>query len=239
MQDDSQKKKNGTLTAKRKYTKRKNIEESPSTSKNKLKKPLGRPPKPKELTEIEKDLLIIKSATTVSSNESSRRQSVEEKQEPLKNKVNSNSAEEIIISKGNEPSAVLKKELDNSTKDVINSNDMESRKEETSKLDTNPMEEVLNSNVKASSKELQKKLDFNTIEEVTLSSTEPSKGPNKPVNRKLDSKSTNEIQISNGTKPRKGLKRKLFSLSTEEVSLTSTEPSVKRQKCDEEIEVGD
>lgn len=238
MQDDSQKKKNGTLTAKRKYTKRKNIEESPSTSKNKLKKPLGRPPKPKELTEIEKDLLIIKSATTVSSNESSRRQSVEVKQEPLK-KVNSNSAEVVIILNGNEPSAVLKKELDNSTKDVITSNDMEPRKEETSKLDTNPMEEVLNSNVKASSKELQKKLDFNTIEEVTLSSTEPSKGPNKPVNRKLDSKSTNEIQISNGTKPRKGLKRKLFSLSTEEVSLTSTEPSVKRQKCDEEIEVGD
>lgn len=237
MQDDSQKKKNGTLTAKRKYTKRKNIEESPSTSKNKLKKPLGRPPKPKELTEIEKDLLIIKSATTVSSNESSRRQSVEVKQEPLK-KVNSNSAEVVIILNG-EPSAVLKKELDNSTKDVITSNDMEPRKEETSKLDTNPMEEVLNSNVKASSKELQKKLDFNTIEEMTLSSTEPSKGPNKPVNRKLDSKSTNEIQISNGTKPRKGLKRKLFSLSTEEVSLTSTEPSVKRQKCDEEIEVGD
>ncbi|KOB74289.1 Set domain protein [Operophtera brumata] len=227
--------KNGALTAKRKHTKRKNVEETPS-NKNKVKKPLGRPPKPKELTEIEKDLLIINSAT-VSNSESSRPQSVEEKQlRPLKSKIVSNSTDEVIISNGNKPNTILEKELDNSVKEVTVSKDTEPSKE---KLDCKPLEEVSISNDTESNKALQKKLDFNTIEELSLSSTETSKGPNKPVNRKLDSKLTREATLSNGTLPRKALKRKLHSMSIEEVSLSSTEPSGKRQKCDKQIEVGD
>ncbi|KAL4714612.1 hypothetical protein ACJJTC_002177 [Scirpophaga incertulas] len=69
-QDDTQPKKIKVPGTKRPYKKRKNAEESPSTSKNKTKKPLGRPPKPKELTEIEKDLLIIKRATNSISSDS-------------------------------------------------------------------------------------------------------------------------------------------------------------------------
>ncbi|CAH2984920.1 unnamed protein product [Chilo suppressalis] len=56
--------------SKRTYKKRKPTEESPSTSKNKPKRPVGRPAKPRELTEIEKDLLIIKNATNGLSSDS-------------------------------------------------------------------------------------------------------------------------------------------------------------------------
>ncbi|XP_038219408.1 protein PFC0760c-like [Zerene cesonia] len=63
-QDESQAKKKA---AKRTYKKRKPIELSPSTSQNKTKR--GRP-KNRELTEIEKDLLIIKSATNGMSSDS-------------------------------------------------------------------------------------------------------------------------------------------------------------------------
>ncbi|CAH0763426.1 unnamed protein product [Diatraea saccharalis] len=55
---------------KRTYKKRKPTEESPSTSKNKPKRSVGRPAKPRELTEIEKDLLIIKNATNGLSSDS-------------------------------------------------------------------------------------------------------------------------------------------------------------------------
>lgn len=58
------------LPTKRTYKKRKTIEDSPSTSRNKPKNRVGRPNKPKELTEIEKDLLIIKSATNGLSSDS-------------------------------------------------------------------------------------------------------------------------------------------------------------------------
>ncbi|XP_072936008.1 uncharacterized protein [Epargyreus clarus] len=61
--------KKNKLAAKRTYKKRK-IEDSPSTSKIKPKSKLGRPPKPKELSEIEKDLLIIKNATNGISSDS-------------------------------------------------------------------------------------------------------------------------------------------------------------------------
>ncbi|KAJ0170937.1 hypothetical protein K1T71_013709 [Dendrolimus kikuchii] len=65
-QDESQTKKN-KLQNKRTYKKHK-PDESPSTSKP--QKRLGRPRKNKELTELEKDLLIIKSATNLSSDDS-------------------------------------------------------------------------------------------------------------------------------------------------------------------------
>lgn len=67
-QDDQPKK--IKLPTKRTYKKRKTIEDSPSTSRNKQKNRVGRPNKPRELTEIEKDLLIIKSATNGMSSDS-------------------------------------------------------------------------------------------------------------------------------------------------------------------------
>ncbi|CAH2097203.1 unnamed protein product [Euphydryas editha] len=58
------------LPTKRTYKKRKTLEDSPSTSRNKPKNRVGRPNKPRELTEIEKDLLIIKNATNAMSSDS-------------------------------------------------------------------------------------------------------------------------------------------------------------------------
>ncbi|XP_053619416.1 uncharacterized protein LOC128680356 [Plodia interpunctella] len=99
-QDESQPKKN-KIAAKRTYKKRKNTEESPST-KCKPKRPVGRPAKPKELTEIEKDLLIIKSATNGLSSDSecnSRLSSVEgdRNSKALKRKRVSFSSEDIVL----------------------------------------------------------------------------------------------------------------------------------------------
>ncbi|XP_013185110.2 uncharacterized protein LOC106130742 [Amyelois transitella] len=98
-QDESQPKK-GRVAAKRTCRKRKNMEESPST-KNKIKKPVGRPAKPKELTEIEKDLLIIKSATNglSSDSECSRVSSLEgdRHSKALKRKRVSFSTEDVIL----------------------------------------------------------------------------------------------------------------------------------------------
>uniref|UniRef100_A0A2A4J3Z4 Post-SET domain-containing protein n=1 Tax=Heliothis virescens TaxID=7102 RepID=A0A2A4J3Z4_HELVI len=96
-QDESQSKK-PKIPGKRTYKKRKTTEESPST-KNKPKRPIGRPPKPRELTEIEKDLLIIRNATNgISSDESSRSMSSEYERNPkaLKRKRVSFSTEENI-----------------------------------------------------------------------------------------------------------------------------------------------
>nr|XP_026490227.1 uncharacterized protein LOC113396490 isoform X1 [Vanessa tameamea]XP_026490228.1 uncharacterized protein LOC113396490 isoform X1 [Vanessa tameamea] len=67
-QDDQPKK--TKITTKRTYKKRKQIEDSPSTSRNKPRNRVGRPNKPRELTEIEKDLLIIKNATSGISSDS-------------------------------------------------------------------------------------------------------------------------------------------------------------------------
>ncbi|CAH2237590.1 jg6296 [Pararge aegeria aegeria] len=66
-QEDQPKKNKPAIPTKRSYKKRKNIELSPST---KPKQKVGRPYKPRELTEIEKDLLIIKNATNSISSES-------------------------------------------------------------------------------------------------------------------------------------------------------------------------
>ncbi|XP_075986422.1 uncharacterized protein LOC142983442 [Anticarsia gemmatalis] len=112
-QDESQTKKN-KLPGKRTYKKRK-PEESPST-KNKPKRPIGRPPKPRELTEIEKDLLIIRNATNgISSDESSRSLSSEFDRNPkaLKRKRVSFSTEEVIVYDGTESPNVKKSKLDN------------------------------------------------------------------------------------------------------------------------------
>ncbi|XP_050357377.1 uncharacterized protein LOC126778071 isoform X2 [Nymphalis io] len=67
-QDDQPKK--SKITTKRTYKRRKQIEDSPSTSRTKPKNRVGRPNKPRELTEIEKDLLIIKNATSGISSDS-------------------------------------------------------------------------------------------------------------------------------------------------------------------------
>ncbi|KAL0860813.1 hypothetical protein ABMA27_009357 [Loxostege sticticalis] len=96
-QEESQPKK------KRAYKKRaKPVEESPSTSKNKPKRPVGRPAKPRELTDIEKDLLIIKNATNglSSDSESSSRLSSIDNLNPkaLKRKRVSFSTEESVCS---------------------------------------------------------------------------------------------------------------------------------------------
>ncbi|XP_045780468.1 uncharacterized protein LOC123877669 [Maniola jurtina] len=76
-QDDQPKKNKPGLPTKRTYKKRKNVEISPSP---KPKQRVPRPYKPRELTEIEKDLLIIKSATNgVSSDSESSRLSIDSK----------------------------------------------------------------------------------------------------------------------------------------------------------------
>lgn len=119
-QDESQPKK-PKIAAKRTYKKRKNTEESPSM-KNKLKRPVGRPAKPRELTEIEKDLLIIKNATNgiSSDSECSRLSSVDgdRNQKALKRKRVSFSTEEIIIYNGNAPS-VKKPKLEEKSSEVV------------------------------------------------------------------------------------------------------------------------
>ncbi|KAF9823981.1 hypothetical protein SFRURICE_020683 [Spodoptera frugiperda] len=112
-QDASQSKK-PKLPGKRTYKKRKPTEESPST-KNKPKRPIGRPPKPRELTEIEKDLLIIRNATNgISSDESTRSASSEYERHPkaLKRKRVSFSTEEIILYDGSESPSVKKHKLE-------------------------------------------------------------------------------------------------------------------------------
>ncbi|CAB3223016.1 unnamed protein product [Arctia plantaginis] len=112
-QEESQTKKNKMHPGKRTYKKRK-PEESPST-KNKPKRPIGRPPKPKELTEIEKDLLIIRNATNgLSSDESSRSLSSEYDRNPkaLKRKRVSFSTEEVIVYDGTESPNVKKSKLE-------------------------------------------------------------------------------------------------------------------------------
>lgn len=112
-QDESQSKK-PKLPGKRTYKKRKPTEESPST-KNKPKRPIGRPPKPRELTEIEKDLLIIRNATNgISSDESTRSASSEYERHPkaLKRKRVSFSTEEIILYDGSESPSVKKHKLE-------------------------------------------------------------------------------------------------------------------------------
>ncbi|CAH0597788.1 unnamed protein product [Chrysodeixis includens] len=116
-QEESQAKKQ-KIPGKRTYKKRKPTEESPST-KNKPKRPIGRPPKPRELTEIEKDLLIIRNATNgLSSDESSRSMSSEYERnlKPLKRKRVSFSTEEIILYDGIESPNVKKMKLED--KDV-------------------------------------------------------------------------------------------------------------------------
>ncbi|CAH1641585.1 unnamed protein product [Spodoptera littoralis] len=112
-QDESQSKK-PKIPGKRTYKKRKPTEESPST-KNKPKRPIGRPPKPRELTEIEKDLLIIRNATNgISSDESTRSASSEYERHPkaLKRKRVSFSTEEIILYDGSESPSVKKQKLE-------------------------------------------------------------------------------------------------------------------------------
>lgn len=105
-QEEAQPKK-GKLQTKRTYKKRKQtVEMSPSTSKTKTVKPRttqrSKPKEEKELTEIEKDLLIIKNATNgllSSDSESSGRLSsvdaIKEDVKPLKRKRVSFSTEEI------------------------------------------------------------------------------------------------------------------------------------------------
>lgn len=115
-QDESQSKK-PKIAGKRTYKKRKTQEESPST-KNKPKRPIGRPPKPKELTEIEKDLLIIRNATNgISSDESSRSMSSEYERNPkaLKRKRVSFSTEEVILYDGSESPTVKKHKMEEKT----------------------------------------------------------------------------------------------------------------------------
>ncbi|KAF9409251.1 hypothetical protein HW555_011338 [Spodoptera exigua] len=105
------------LPGKRTYKKRKPAEESPST-KNKPKRPIGRPPKPRELTEIEKDLLIIRNATNgISSDESTRSLSSDYERHPkaLKRKRVSFSTEEIILYDGSESPSVKKHKLEDRT----------------------------------------------------------------------------------------------------------------------------
>lgn len=82
---------------KRPYKKRK-IEESPST-KVKPKRPLGRPPKPKELTEIEKDLLIIKNATNdISSDDSNKHSSEGDRPKAMKRRrVSFNNEDSVSV----------------------------------------------------------------------------------------------------------------------------------------------
>ncbi|XP_069362911.1 uncharacterized protein [Maniola hyperantus] len=76
-QDDQPKKNKPGIPTKRTYKKRKNIEISPSP---KPKQRAPRPYKPRELTEIEKDLLIIKSASNgISSDSESSRLSIDSK----------------------------------------------------------------------------------------------------------------------------------------------------------------
>ncbi|XP_063896196.1 histone-lysine N-methyltransferase, H3 lysine-36 specific-like [Helicoverpa armigera] len=114
-QDESQSKK-PKIPGKRTYKKRKTTEESPST-KNKPKRPIGRPPKPRELTEIEKDLLIIRNATNgISSDESSRSMSSEYERNPkaLKRKRVSFSTEENVCD-GSESPSVKKTKLEEKT----------------------------------------------------------------------------------------------------------------------------
>ncbi|KAJ8715497.1 hypothetical protein PYW07_009979 [Mythimna separata] len=115
-QDESQSKK-PKIAGKRTYKKRKPTEESPST-KNQPKRPIGRPPKPRELTEIEKDLLIIRNATNgISSDESSRSMSSEYERNPkaLKRKRVSFSTEEIILYDGSKSPSVKKHKLEEKT----------------------------------------------------------------------------------------------------------------------------
>lgn len=79
LQEESHPKKGKDKQAsKRSYNKKKKTEESPSVSKNKAKR-LGRPPKPKELTDLEKDLLIINNAANTESNEEPNALRIEEK----------------------------------------------------------------------------------------------------------------------------------------------------------------
>ncbi|XP_059050531.1 uncharacterized protein LOC131845484 [Achroia grisella] len=103
------------VAAKRTYKKRKQ-EGSPSTkAKPKPKRSVGRPTKPRELTEIEKDLLIIKSATNGLSSDSdcSRLSSLEgdRSQKAQKRKRVSFSTEDVILNGKNSP-CVKKMKMD-------------------------------------------------------------------------------------------------------------------------------
>lgn len=122
-QEETQPKKTkDKMPVKRTYKKRK-PEDSPSTIKPKPKRPVGRPAKPRELTEIEKDLLIIKQATSLSSDSegSGRLSSIDTESErnakALKRKRVSFSTEEIIIYNGTTPS-VKKIKLDDEKNEV-------------------------------------------------------------------------------------------------------------------------
>lgn len=111
-------------TGKRTYNKkRKPAEESPSANKPKVPKPRKERTKPKELTEIEKDLLIIKNATNglmSSDSECSGRLSsldreektAKEGQKALKRKRVSFSTEEIVLNGDVETPSVKKMKLD-------------------------------------------------------------------------------------------------------------------------------
>ncbi|XP_052752837.1 uncharacterized protein LOC113514497 [Galleria mellonella] len=118
-QNDTQQKK-PKVAAKRAYNKRKK-EESPSV-KNKSKRPIGRPAKPRELTEIEKDLLIIKNATNglSSDSECSRLSSLEgdRNQKASKRKRVSFSTEDIILNGKNSPSVKKIKLQDDKSSDL-------------------------------------------------------------------------------------------------------------------------
>lgn len=155
-QDESQRKKHG-MTGKRKYTKRKETEDSPSTSKIKNKRPLGRPRKekiPKELTEIEKDLLIIKNATPNS--DESRPPSVDNK------KNDSNTATQDTIS--NAESNEISKAVETNTIDAPKFNSISNEdKVLKTKLDPNTTEEVRTLN--GIEPKLQKKIDSIPLKE--------------------------------------------------------------------------
>ncbi|XP_048486435.1 uncharacterized protein LOC105396524 [Plutella xylostella] len=127
-QEEAQPKKSMNInpkTGKRTYNKkRKPAEESPSANKPKVPKPRKERTKPKELTEIEKDLLIIKNATNglmSSDSECSGRLSsldreektAKEGQKALKRKRVSFSTEEIVLHNGDvEAPSVKKMKLD-------------------------------------------------------------------------------------------------------------------------------
>ncbi|CAG9118950.1 unnamed protein product [Plutella xylostella] len=126
-QEEAQPKKSMNInpkTGKRTYNKkRKPAEESPSANKPKVPKPRKERTKPKELTEIEKDLLIIKNATNglmSSDSECSGRLSsldreektAKEGQKALKRKRVSFSTEEIVLNGDVETASVKKMKLD-------------------------------------------------------------------------------------------------------------------------------